>query len=153
MTTGKLQAIWIKRMKLGPMDPADVAELAAGRGIVGNADQGSKRQVTLLEEEAWGQLMEQFGAALPTAARRANLVLRDIRLFQTRGQVLRIGPCRIRILGETKPCERMDQALPGLQDAMRPDWNGGAFGEVLNTGNIAVGDVVCWEEDRSVQEA
>ena len=51
MPTGTLKAIWIKRAKLGKMDPAQKAELKAGRGVVNNANQGGKRQVTMIEEE------------------------------------------------------------------------------------------------------
>jgi hypothetical protein len=47
----RLERIWIKRMKLGPMDPAERATLVAGRGIVGNANQGGKRQVTIVSRE------------------------------------------------------------------------------------------------------
>jgi MOSC domain-containing protein YiiM len=65
-------------------------------------------------------------------------------LAGSRGRVLRVGPCRIRIFGETKPCEQMEAALTGLRAAMYPDWAGGAFGEVLDDGRIAVGDPVGW---------
>jgi MOSC domain-containing protein YiiM len=146
MDNGRLQAIWIKRMKLGPMDPADSATLVAGKGIVNNANQGGKRQVTIIEQEVWEGLMDQLGASNLPSTRRANLMTSGIRLADSRGRILRIGACRIRIYGETRPCERMDEALEGLRDAMRPNWGGGAYGEILDDGQIHLGDEVYWEE-------
>ena len=144
---GRLEAIWIKRMRRGPMDAAERAELVAGRGLRGNANQGGRRQVTLLEAERWEGFQRALGGELPTAARRANLVLRGVALARRRGRILAVGDCRIRILGETKPCERMDEALPGLRALMYPDWGGGAFGEVVAGGELRVGDEVRWAEE------
>lgn len=152
MTTGKLEAIWLKRMKRGPMDPVERITLKANQGIVGNANQGGKRQVTMIEQEMWQSLMEQVSGSLDPSARRANLMLSGIRLENSRKRVLRIGNCRIRIYGETKPCERMDEAWPGLRTAMKDNWAGGAFGEVLDDGTIGIGDPVQWVEDEDTSQ-
>jgi MOSC domain-containing protein YiiM len=147
---GKLEAIWLKRVRRGPMDAVTSAELIAARGLTGNANLGGRRQVTLIELEVWQELMRTLGADLPTSTRRANLVVSGVPLRDTRGRELRIGETVLRIRGETKPCEQMEEALPGLRALMYPDWRGGAFAEVVAGGTIRVGDDVEW---RLVEEA
>lgn len=141
---GRLERIWIKRGSGAPMDEVVSAQLVAGRGIVGNANQGGKRQVTLLSSDVWNDITGELMSPDPSI-RRANLLLSAVDLRDGRGKVLRIGPVRIRISGETRPCYQMDAAVPGLRKAMSIPWGGGAFGEVLDDGAITIGDNVEWE--------
>jgi len=144
---GVLEAIYRKRAHGGPMDRLSEGSLVAGKGLEGNADLGGRRQVTLIEAEVWEALAREFGHPIDPSARRANLLVRGVSLKETQGRVLAIGPCSVRILGETRPCELMDQAEPGLRNALSPDWRAGAFGEVLEGGTIALGDAVLWRDD------
>jgi MOSC domain-containing protein YiiM len=144
---GKLERIWIKRAHYGPMDAVDRATLVPRQGIQGNADQGGRRQVTLIDSARWHELMDELGGFEDPGARRANLMLSGVDLVETRGRMLRIGSVRIRVGGETRPCERMEAVRPGLQEAMRSRWGGGAFAEVIDGGEIAVGDPVDWIEE------
>lgn len=127
------------------MDPRPRATLRAGRGLEGSADQGGRRQVTLLALEAWRAAELVVGAAVDPARRRANLLLEGVDLAGSRGRVLRVGTSRLRVGGETRPCERMEEAFPGLQAALAIGWRGGVFAEVLDGGEIAIGDGVTWE--------
>jgi MOSC domain-containing protein YiiM len=127
------------------MDERSTATLVSGRGIVGNANQGGKRQVTIVDEARWQELMQDLGTDADPRRRRANLLVRGLDLIDTRGRLLRIGAVTLRIVGETRPCEQMDEVWPGLQEAMRHRWGGGVFAEVVEGGEIAVGDVAEFE--------
>jgi MOSC domain-containing protein YiiM len=142
---GRVEVIWLKRAHRGPMDRVEEATLVAGQGISGSADRSRRRQVTLLESEAWVASMAELGVQRDPSLRRANILLTGLRLAHTRGRVLAIGDTRLGIGGELTPCERMDEAAPGLQAALRPDWRGGVFALVMVGGVIRVGDSVRWD--------
>jgi hypothetical protein len=88
-----LGAIWIKRFRRGPMYPVSSAQLVAGRGLVGNANQGGKRQVTIIAREAWDEVTRELGAAIPPETRRANLLVSGLELANARG-----GPDNVTVL-------------------------------------------------------
>lgn len=124
------------------MDPAERALVVAGKGIVGNANQGGKRQVTIVSAKHWKAVTASLNDTPDVRVRRANLLVSDINFADSRGKILTIGNVQIRIDGETRPCEQMEEAAPGLQSAMSVPWGGGVFGEILNDGELAVGDPV-----------
>ena len=141
---GRLEQIWIKRAHRGVMDPASEGRLETGLGLVGNANYGGRRQVTIIAAERWAELEAVLGATIDPSLRRANLLVSGIDLVESRERVLSVGPCRLLIGGETRPCERMEEAHPGLQEAMMSRWGGGAWAQVEQGGEIQVGDEVLW---------
>lgn len=143
---GEVVAIWIKRFKRGPMDPVLFTEAIAGRGLMGNANQGGKRQITIIDEARWREAQEEVGVDVPPTARRANVMLRGVELEQSRGKHLRLGSVLVRIYNETRPCEQMEEAQPGLRAALGTRWRGGVYGEIIEGGVIRVGDRATLEE-------
>jgi MOSC domain-containing protein YiiM len=107
-----------------------------------------RRRITVLAREAWEEALAALppvdGAPvrLPWTTRRANLFVEGIRLPRARGGIVRIGPVKLEVTYPTQPCSRMDEAHPGLLKALHPDWRGGITCQVLEGGDVAIGDEV-----------
>ena len=144
--TGRIEELWSKRAHRGPMDSVREATLVPGQGMEGSVGRSRRRQITLLAREDWESATAGLKRDPGPASRRANILLSGIQLAHTRGRVLLIGSCRIAIGGELTPCERMDEAAPGLRAALEPDWRGGVFAQVLEGGIVRIGDRVTWED-------
>ena len=143
---GRVEALWTKRARRGPMDPTDRIRLVAGKGIESDANFGrSRRQVTIIEREVFDRLRAELPSVDP-AMRRANVLVSGLRLEGTRDRILRLGKVRLHIRGETRPCERMDEQCPGLTAALDPHWNGGVFAVVMDDGAVEVGDEARWDD-------
>jgi MOSC domain-containing protein YiiM len=147
---GEIAAIWLKRFKGGPMDSVAEALAVHDRGLAGNADQGGRRQVTLIDEALWAEAQEEVGVDVPPSARRANVMLRGLNLAESRGKLLRLGGCVIRILNMTRPCEQMEEAQAGLKAALGIRWRCGVYGEIVEGGVLRTGDAASWVEGSDV---
>jgi len=142
----QLTRIWLKPVKGEPLQEMERASVRSNHGLVGNAERGGRRQVTVLSAEDWEAANAQAGSELDPSARRANILVTGLGdLVESTGQVLKVGGARIQVTGETRPCSLMDAAHQGLRAAMEVSWRGGVHGIVLNDADLAVGDEVSWE--------
>ncbi len=151
--TGRLGGIARHARPRGPIEPIDHVSVSVVGGLQGDfrgaVKPGGKgrRQVSLIEADCWDAAMAELqvraGDRLPWHARRANLLIENLRLPREAGTIVAIGATlRIEITQECDPCSRMEELLPGLKAALLPDWRGGFLGKVLTDGEIAVGDEI-----------
>jgi len=140
----ELAGIAIRKKSRAPMQALLHCGVTLERGLAGDfRGKPGKRQVTVLSEESWLQACNEVGQELPWLTRRANLLVRGLEFSAVDvGRVLCIGAVKLQITRETDPCQRMDDAQPGLKNALAPDWRGGVCCRVLAPGQIAVGDTV-----------
>lgn len=139
----QLLNIAIKAGKRKPMQLLDAAEITRQLGVANDfRGKPSKRQVTVLDLRSWKQACEKLGKNLPWETRRANLLVDDLKLFNTAGQIILIGDVALEITQETDPCSRMDEAELGLFDALKENWWGGVCCRVIADGKVNIGDSV-----------
>src|SRR5439155_3607647 len=138
---GKLLGIATRPAQRAPMNEVFTARITTGRGVDGDTrGKPGRRQVTVMTRSAWEAACAELGADwLPWTTRRANLLVDGIELQGKIGYDLRVGDAVLTISGETRPCERMNQAHPGLMVALDPEWRGGVTCRVTRSGDIAVG--------------
>ena len=101
------------------------------------------RQVTVLSVDDWQRACDELRLDLHWTTRRANLFVKGISFSPSSvGDIIEIGDLRLEVTRETDPCQRMEEAQPGLLKALTPDWRGGACCRVISGGDIALGDSV-----------
>jgi MOSC domain-containing protein YiiM len=142
-TNGKLLGIAIKESKRSPMVMKERIKVTMERGLEGDhRGNPGDRQVTVISQDSWDETCHDLKKSLPWTARRANLLVTGIQLKEKTDNFLRIGEVDLKITGETKPCERMDEYYQGLQEALKSEWRGGVTCRVITPGKVKIGDVV-----------
>lgn len=140
---GKVLAIARRAKSRAPMETISAATVTVASGVDGDSrGKPDDRQVTVLTREAWEAACADLGSAPPWTTRRANILIEGLRVEGKVGRTIRIGDLELEITGETDPCNRMDEQVHGLRQALTPDWRGGVTCRVRHDGAIAVGDAV-----------
>ena len=150
MITGRLAGIARHDRKRGPVETLESIAIGREGGLPGDYASGvasqkiaRKRQLSLIERAGWEAALAEIGGELGWWHSRRNLLLEGLRLPRAAGTRLRIGASLvIEITDQCTPCHRMEALLPGLHDAMRPDWRGGFLARVEHDGAVAVDDEI-----------
>ena len=67
--SGRVEALWVKRAHGGPMDAVDSVQVDE-KGIVGNADRGTRRAVSIISADAWADAETDLGTSVDPTLRR-----------------------------------------------------------------------------------
>ena len=126
------------------MEEIPAADVTIAQGVASDfRGKPGRRQVTVMTRECWEAACRELGKqAIPWTVRRANLIVEGVELAGMVGFDLCVGDAVLTITGETTPCYRMDEQVPGLFAALKPHWRGGVICRVTRPGRIAVGSEV-----------
>ncbi|MGH3442959.1 MAG: MOSC domain-containing protein [Nitriliruptorales bacterium] len=147
----ELVAIYVTSDAGGPMRSVATVDAVAGRGLVGDRNEGDnrddpERQLTLIEAEAVEAVASEQGLAVTAGDMRRNLVVRGVSLNDLVGREFAVGPIRVRGIKLCEPCRHLER-LTGLPVIKPFVHRAGLNAEILTSGRIAVGDAVGVDSD------
>ena len=156
--SGRLVAIYVAPAGGAPMEARRSAEAVAGVGLrddryasgtgTYSGTGRGPRDVTLIEREAVEAVRrEDGGVPIVEAETRRNLVTEGVALNHLVGRVFRVGDVRLRGIRLAEPCTYLEQltARPGARAALVH--RGGLRAELLDDGELRVGDLVAAIDD------
>lgn len=152
---GKLVGIYLAAKAEETPRLVEKVQALAGRGLEGDryavmqgtfSDRPGQRDVTLIESEVLESYEQESGKKLSAAESRRNLLTQGVRLNDLVGREFQVGAVRMRGLRLSEPCTHLmrlthPETLRGLVH------RGGLVAEVLNDGELRVGDVVTAEPE------
>jgi MOSC domain-containing protein YiiM len=153
VTAGRLVAIYVATAAGAPMEACARVETVAGAGLrddryaVGTGTYSGTgrgpRDVTLIEREAVDAVRTEDGAVdVREDQTRRNLVTEGVALDHLVGRTFRVGAVRMRGVRLAEPCAYLEQltGLAGVRAALVH--RGGLRAEILDDGELRVGDPV-----------
>ena len=137
--------IAIRDKRGADMRTLESAALDASTGLEGDAQRKpGKRQVTVLNKQQWQDACDELNIpSIPWTVRRANFFVDGLHCGEDLvGSTLHFGDVTLLVTGQTDPCQKMDDQVPGLRTALIPDWRGGLTCRIIEGGEVKVGDSV-----------
>ena len=127
---------------------AESIALTPGNGVMGDHGTSQRRQVTLLDEAAWQTACSEIRTELDWTVRRANILVQGLELPSLFNQQIRVGTALVEVIGEVTPCHFMDAAKQGLEAALLPDWRGGVYARIIESGHVEIGSSISTQQSQ-----
>jgi MOSC domain-containing protein YiiM len=132
-----------------PMEEMESILVTPELGVLGDCkgQRWPQRGVTILALEDWCAALADVGGVFgpsdaPWTIRRANVLVDGLELPKSVGSVIALGGSLLEVTDETFPCHKMDDAMPGLRDALDKNWRGGITCRVVSGGAVTCGDFI-----------
>ncbi len=149
----KVVEIYISELGAASMRKIELAQLKAGKGIVGDryySDKGTfseklaglpDKELTLIESEEIDFFNKEYGFNFSYGDFRRNIVTKGIKLNQLEGKEFTIGGIRLRGIRLCEPCAHLanilvSEIMPALVHKT------GLRAQIIDSGNIQTGDVL-----------
>jgi len=132
--------LWIRREKRGEMVRRDRLDLESGCGVREDHKYLAERHVTILFADDWAEAERDLGHAVDPATRRANVLVSGGGGFDLVEGSIKLGGALVEVMGIVAPCRRMEDAVAGLEEALKPGARAGIWGRVLGSGAVKTGD-------------
>tara|TARA_B100001175_G_scaffold236713_1_gene203052 strand:- start:524 stop:1051 length:528 start_codon:yes stop_codon:yes gene_type:complete len=142
----KVTEIAISQNSKGIMESVNSIEVVAGKGIINDRhfkENNSKiSQITLIEVENIKYYNHLTGTSIPSIDFRRNIITEGIQLNKLIDKEFLIGRVKIKAHDLCRPCKYLQERLKQgniIKEFLR---KGGLRCEILNSGNIFVGDKI-----------
>ena len=142
----KIIAIGITKENNKEIEKVKSIEVVSGKGIKGDRYfhdfNEEKNQLTLIESENIDYYNKTFKTNFKYLEFRRNLVTQNIQLNDLIGKTLIVGEIKIKAHDLCRPCKNLQEKLGKdniIKEFLR---RGGLRCEILNSGNIKIGDKI-----------
>ena len=139
---GTVLALALRPVRSQAVVIQDSLEMSPLEGVIGDHGKSSRRQVSLLDEAAWRAACAELDVELEWTTRRSNVLVSNLDLQALVGRKIQLGSAVVEVIGEVVPCHVMDAAKQGLKAALKPQWRGGVYGRVIESGQVHMGDKI-----------